>query len=83
MIKPVPVPQPLVSAFKVFHHLDELSEQVICIVWSRRSLGVILNREGWSGLVAQAFNRIVVEVDVGDQRILLQGTSIDCKAVIL
>src|SRR5210317_2084754 len=44
---------------------------------------MILDREGRSGLVMQAFDGIVVEVDVGDQSIILQGPGINGKAMIL
>src|SRR5262252_5224501 len=49
-----------------FHHVRELGEQIMRIVRSGRRLGVILHAEQWRLLVAHAFARMVVQVDMRD-----------------
>ena len=51
--------------FPLLHHLRELFEQVMRIVRSGRGFRVILHAEQRQVPVAQAFESLVVQVDVG------------------
>jgi hypothetical protein len=53
------------SPFPLLHHLRELLEQIVRIMRPRRGLRVILHAEQRQVPVAQAFERLVVQVDVG------------------
>ena len=44
---------------------------------------MILYRECRQRLMLQAFNGVVVEVDVSNKRIILQAAGIDSKAMVL
>ena len=48
------------------HQLDEIVEQVVRIVRAGRGLGVILHAEDRMAAVAEAFERLVVQIHVGD-----------------
>src|SRR5579872_2155352 len=56
-------PQPLL-ALPLFHHLAKILEEVMRIVRTRRRLGMILHAEQWQRTMAQAFERVVIEVHV-------------------
>lgn len=64
-------------------HLDELIEQVRRIVRAGPGFRVILNRVDWQAPMSEAFNRVVVQVDVGHFTIRRERVGIDSEAVIL
>jgi hypothetical protein len=53
-------------ASRISHELHEIVEQVVRIVRAGRGLGVVLHAEHRILAVAEAFERLVVQVDVGD-----------------
>ena len=59
-----------VSAFRhyarLFHCVEELSEQVVGVVRPGRRFGMVLHAEDRLGLVAKPFDRAVVEIHVRD-----------------
>ena len=66
------------------HHLDELLEQVVAVVRPRARLGVVLHREHGPALHAEALDRAVVEVPVGqDELVRLEERRLDAEAVVL
>ncbi len=67
----------------LFHQLDEFAEQVIGIMRPRRGFRMVLHRKRRVNLVMQSFDRVVIEIDMGHEGIILQAVSIYCKAVIL
>jgi hypothetical protein len=65
------------------HFFGEFREEVVGIVRAGAGLGVVLNAEGLVLAVAQAGDRAVVEIDVGDLDIGREGGGIDRVAVVL
>ena len=53
------------------------------VVWAGCGLGMILHRDDWQRRVTQAFDAIVVEVDVGDFYFLWQRLRFHCEAMIM
>ncbi len=39
---------------------------MLSVVWPGGGFGVVLHRDNWQGLVAHAFDALVVEIDVSD-----------------
>src|SRR5258708_27526126 len=54
-----------VSSLPLLHHRAEVAEQVVRVVWPRGGFSVVLHAEQRQRLVAQAFDRLVVQVEVG------------------
>src|SRR4051812_41351825 len=72
------------SRFEFLHHLDEILKQIMRIMRSRRSLGVILHAEQWHVAMAQAFQRVVVQVDVRQFHLALrQRVRINGKVMVV
>ena len=70
--------------FRLLHQLDEVVEQVVRIVRAGRGLGVILDAEDRLAAVAEAFERLVVQVDVGDFDLVeVERIRVDGEAVIV
>src|ERR1044071_7666586 len=67
------------------HHLDEVAEEVVAVVRARARLGVVLHGDDGQVTMAEAFDRPVVEVRVGqDQlRLLREGLGVDGEAMVL
>ena len=65
--------------------MDEVIEQIPAVVRSRRRFGVILNRKGGPVLQPDAFDRIVIQIDMRDLDVgsLPDCPGIDAEAVIL
>ena len=53
-------------AFASSHQLHEIVEQVVRIVRAGRGLGMVLHAEDRLAAMAEAFQRLVVQIDVGD-----------------
>src|SRR2546425_10574114 len=66
------------------HQLEKLLEQIIRIVRTGRSFGMILNAECRQGAVFETFDRVVVQIDVRDVDVVqVQAFRIDGETVIL
>src|ERR1700757_1827191 len=52
------------SPLPLLHHLREFLEQIMRVVRTGRGLRVVLHAEQWQIPVAEAFQRLVVQVDV-------------------
>jgi hypothetical protein len=53
-----------VSPFPFLHHLRELFEQIMRVMWARRGFRVILHAEQGQVPMPQAFESVVIQVDV-------------------
>src|SRR5207237_9448991 len=53
------------SPLPLLHHLHEILEQIMRVVWAGAGLRVVLDAEQRQVAVAQAFERLVVQVHVG------------------
>src|SRR5213595_2082193 len=66
------------------HHLGKSLKQVRRVVRAGRRLRVILHAEEWQRFVAQAFERLVVQVHVGERDFArLERIRIDSETVVL
>ena len=65
------------------HELAELGEEVLAVVRAGRGLGVVLDAEDRQARVAEAFEGLVVEVDVAGLDVGGQGRGVDGEAVVL
>src|SRR5580658_4025825 len=54
------------SSLPLLHHFAEVAEEVVGVVGAGAGFGVVLHAEERQRAVAQAFEGIVVEVDVGE-----------------
>src|ERR1043166_6571072 len=71
-------PLPLVD------HLHEIAEQIERVMRSRRRLGVVRHGEHGLAAVAEAFERLVIEIDVRVLDVVLaERLGIDGEAVVL
>ena len=63
---------------------DEIVEQVVRIVRAGRGFGVVLHAEDRLAAVAEAFERLVVQVDVRDFDVVqVERIGIDREAVVV
>ena len=61
-----------------------MAEQVLCVVWAGGGFGVVLNGEERVRLVGEAFEALIIQIDVSRGRAhLRQRGFVDCEAVIL
>jgi hypothetical protein len=68
----------------LFHQADEVVKQVVGIVRTRRSLGVILDRKGREPSVAKTLQGLVIQVHVSQfDLVRVQRSRIDGEAVIV
>ena len=63
--------------FVLFHQIHEIVEQVIRIVRTGRGFGVVLHAEDRVAPVAEAFQRLVVQVDVRQLDVAFDSASPD------
>ena len=64
--------------------MDEIVEQVVRVVGPRRGFGMILDAEQRQRAMAEAFVRVIVQIEVGDFDIARrERVGINGKAVIL
>src|SRR5271156_4081339 len=54
------------SSLPFFHHFPEVAKEVVGVVWAWARLRMVLHAEERHGAMAQAFQGVVVEVDVGE-----------------
>src|SRR5262249_7436262 len=74
----------LSSSPPLLHHLHKILEQVMRVMRTGRCFGVILHAEKRQRAVAQAFERVVVQIDVGQLDIaLLERIGIDSEVVVV
>ena len=72
------------SSLPLLHHFAEVFEEVVGVVGAGAGFGVVLHAEEWQGAVAQAFEGVVVEVDVGEVDFGgVDGVGIDGEVVIV
>src|SRR5207302_2820132 len=72
------------SSVPSLHQVKKLLEQIIRIVRTGRSFGMILNAECRQGAVFETFDRVVVQIDVRDVDVVqVQAFRIDGETVIL
>ena len=69
--------------FVGFNQSRELLEEIGCVVGAGGGFGVVLDAEDRVGFVAHAFDRLVVEVDVGDFDFGRERIGVDREAVVL
>ena len=65
------------------HHVQKLGKQVVAVVWTGRCFRVILNAKCRMNFMANAFDGLVVEINMSDLNVGRQSGCIDCKAMIL
>ena len=53
------------------------------IMWARSGFRMILHRDNWQGLVAHAFDALVVEINVGYFNIRREAVGLHRKTVIV
>ena len=61
----------------------EFAEEVAGVVGSGGGFWVVLDGEDWGVAVAEAFDGLVVEIDVGDLDVGWEGVGVDGEAVVL
>ena len=72
------------SPFPLLHHLHEIFEEIMRVVWAGRSFGVILHAEQRQIFMPQAFKRVVVQIDVREFNFTLrQRIGINGKIMIV
>src|SRR5580704_12726648 len=72
------------SPFPLLHHLHKILKQIMRVMRPRRSLGVILHAEERQVLVPQAFESLIVQVDVREFYFALrQRIGIDGEVVVV
>ena len=72
------------SSLPLLHHFAEVFEEVVRIVGAGAGFGVVLHAEQRQGAVAEAFEGVVVEVDVGEVDFSgVEGVGIDGEVVIV
>src|SRR5215831_8293210 len=72
------------SPLPLLHHLRELFEQIMRVVWPGRGFRVILHGEERHVPVAQAFQRLVVQVQVSELDFALrQRIGVDGEVVVV
>src|SRR5690242_4454975 len=70
--------------FPLLNHLHEIREEIERVVRTGRRLGVILHGDDRLATVAEALQRLVVEIDVRELHVILtERVGIDGEAVIL
>src|SRR5262249_59435163 len=62
--------------------VEELPEQVVGVVWARRRFRMVLHAEHRPLAMTQAFDRLVVQVDVRDLDVGRQRRRLDGEAVV-
>ena len=65
------------------HEQEEFGEQIVAVVWSGSGFGVVLDAEDRESFVADAFDSLVVEVDVSDFDVIGECIGVDGEAMIL
>ena len=71
-------------SFAWLHQLHEIVEQVVRIVRTGRGLRMILHAEHGMAAMAEAFERLVVQIDVGDfELVQVERIGIDGESVIV
>ena len=65
------------------HEFLELPEKIACIERARSGFRMVLHGERRQRLVANAFNRAVVQIDMRDFQIVAQRIGHDGKVVVL
>jgi hypothetical protein len=72
------------SSLPLLHHQPEVMEQVVRVVRPRRGFGVVLHAEERQRFVAQAFKRLVVQVNVGQLNFVgIDRVGIDGEVVVV
>ena len=72
------------SALPLVDHLQEVAEQIERVVRAGGGLGVVLHGQDRLAAVAEAFQRLVVEVDVRELDVVLaERVGVDGEAVVL
>ena len=71
------------AVFALLQHFREAREQVRGVQGARGGLGVVLDAEDLLGLVADAFDGVVVEVHVGQLHVVRQRVRVDGEGVVL
>ena len=75
---------PKYSSLPLLHHGAEVAEQVMRVVRAGGGFGVVLDAEQRQHLVAQALERLVVQVDVGELDFVgVDGVGIDGEVVVV
>ncbi len=70
--------------FRLRHEFCEVVEEVVRVVRAGRGFGMILHAEDRLAAMAEAFERLVVEIDVGDVDVVVaERIGIDREAVIV
>src|ERR1700678_980625 len=89
-LKPVPfntgttVRPKACSSLPLFHHFSEVPEEVVGVVGAGAGLRVILDAEQWQRALAKAFQRVVVQVDMGKLDLaLVDRIRIDGKVMVV
>src|SRR5579864_4582699 len=54
---------------RVFHHRDEIIEQIARVVWPGRSLRMILHAKEWQRSMPHSLVCVIVQIHVGDLHI--------------
>src|SRR5258708_5179056 len=72
------------TAFEIVHQFYEVVEQVVRIVRAGRSLGMVLDAEDGFAAMAEAFERVVIEIDVGEVDVVcVERLGVDREAVVV
>lgn len=73
----------MVSGSDALHHVNKFAEQIVTVMRTCRCFRVILDSKGRVFFVPNAFDCIVVEIEVCDFHAIRKRIGIDCEAVIL
>src|SRR5271157_4334357 len=75
---------PVLSPFPLLHHLPEVVEEIVRVLRAGAGLGMILHAEERHRSMAQALERVVIQVDVGQVYVArLKRIGIDGEVVIV
>src|SRR5919201_179067 len=67
----------------LLHQPDEALEQVVGVVGARRRFGVVLHAEDRQAVMLHPLDGLVVEVDVGEDRLAMKRVDVDGEALVL
>lgn len=66
-----------------FHKIQEAGEKVVGVLWTRIRLRVILHSEDWPCSVSEAFDAVVIQIDMRYLQVGWYRLGFYCEAVIL